>query len=43
MPTYKLHIHVAEVVMEIALDRIERLNISEGSTHPIGPGIIVSS
>jgi hypothetical protein len=35
-PTYKLHIHVAEVVMEMALDRIERLNNSEGRTQPIG-------
>jgi hypothetical protein len=35
-PMIKLHIHVAEVVIEIAFDRIERLKISEGRTHPIG-------
>jgi hypothetical protein len=34
--THKLHIHVAEVVMEMAFDRIERLKISEGRTHPMG-------
>lgn len=34
--TYKLHIHVAEVVIEMALDLIERLKISEGRTQPIG-------
>lgn len=33
---YKLHIQVAEVVMEIAFERIERLKNSEGNTHPIG-------
>lgn len=37
--TYKLHIHVAEVVMEIALDLIERLKISEGRTQPMGADI----
>jgi hypothetical protein len=31
-----LHIHVAEVVIEIALDLIDKLKISEGRTHPIG-------
>lgn len=34
--TYKLHIHVAEVVIEMALDLMERLKISEGRTQPIG-------
>lgn len=34
--TYKLHIQVAEVVMEIALERMDRLKISDGRTHPIG-------
>lgn len=36
MRTYKLHIQVAEVVMEMALDRIDRLKISEGRTQPMG-------
>jgi len=39
---YKLHIHVVEVVMEIALDLIERLKISDGSTQPIGARMMVS-
>ena len=34
--TYKLHIHVVEVVMEIAFDLIAIVNISDGKTHPIG-------
>ena len=34
--TYKLHIQVAEVVIEMALERMERLKISDGRTHPIG-------
>lgn len=34
--THKLHIHVADVVIEIALDRMERLNISDGRTQPMG-------
>lgn len=36
METYKLHIQVVEVVMEMALDRIDRLKISEGRTQPMG-------
>jgi hypothetical protein len=32
----KLHIHVVEVVIEIAFERIARLKISEGRTQPIG-------
>ena len=36
MRTYKLHIQVAEVVIEIAFDRMERLKISDGRTHPMG-------
>ena len=32
----KLHIHVVDVVMEIAFERIARVNISEGRTQPIG-------
>lgn len=34
--THKLHIQVADVVIEIALDRIDRLKISEGRTQPMG-------
>ena len=34
--THKLHIHVADVVIEMALDRIDKLKISEGKTQPIG-------
>lgn len=40
--THKLHIQVADVVMEIAFERIERLKISEGNTHPIGAMFLVS-
>ena len=34
--TYKLHIQVADVVIEMALERMDKLKISEGRTHPIG-------
>jgi hypothetical protein len=34
--THKLHIHVVEVAMEIALDRIAIVKISEGKTQPMG-------
>lgn len=34
--THKLHIQVADVVMEMALDRIDRLKISDGRTQPMG-------
>jgi hypothetical protein len=33
---YKLLIQVQEVVMDTPVDRVERLKISEGRTHPIG-------
>jgi hypothetical protein len=33
---YKLHIQVVEVVIEIAFERMVRVNISEGRTQPIG-------
>ena len=33
--THKLHIHVAEVVIEVPVERVERLKISLGRTHPI--------
>jgi hypothetical protein len=36
MGTYKLHIQVADVVIEMALERIERLKISDGRTQPMG-------
>jgi hypothetical protein len=36
MGAYKLHIHVVEVVIEMALERIARVKISEGRTQPIG-------
>jgi hypothetical protein len=32
----KLHIQVVEVVIEIALERIASVKISEGRTQPIG-------
>jgi hypothetical protein len=32
----KLHIQVVEVVIEIALERMARVKISEGRTQPIG-------
>lgn len=35
-PMMKLHIHVADVVIEMALERMDRLKISDGRTHPIG-------
>jgi hypothetical protein len=31
-----LHIHVADVVMEMALERMDRLKISDGRTQPMG-------
>jgi hypothetical protein len=34
--SYKLHIHVVEVVIETAVDLVARLKISLGRTHPIG-------
>lgn len=36
---YKLHIQVVEVVMDIALDLIAIVNISDGKTQPIGARI----
>lgn len=39
--THKLHIHVVEVVMEIAFDLMARLKISEGRTHPIGARVVL--
>ena len=36
--SYKLHVHVVEVVMEIAFERIAIVKISEGRTQPIGAG-----
>lgn len=38
--THKLHIQVADVVIEIAFERIERLKISDGRTQPIGADFI---
>jgi len=35
-PMMKLHIHVALVVIDIGLERLPRLKISEGRTQPIG-------
>lgn len=39
--TNKLHIHVVEVVMEMAFDLMARLNISESKTHPIGARVLL--
>jgi hypothetical protein len=35
-PMMKLHIQVVDVVIEMALERIASVKISDGRTHPMG-------